>query len=98
VGTPGRLNDLLALANPPVTNLNACGYVVLDEADRMLDMGFAPQIDKIFQLLPSKRQTLFFTGTWPTPCEVHARVLTTAPSASSQRRGRARCSSLPSRT
>ncbi|KOO35986.1 dead-box ATP-dependent RNA helicase, partial [Chrysochromulina tobinii] len=65
VGTPGRLNDLLALANPPVTNLNACGYVVLDEADRMLDMGFAPQIDKIFQLLPSKRQTLFFTATWP---------------------------------
>jgi len=47
VGTPGRLNDLLALANPPVTNLNACGYVVLDEADRMLDMGFAPQIDKV---------------------------------------------------
>ena len=65
VGTPGRLNDLLALSNPPVFNLNSCGYLVLDEADRMLDMGFEPQIKSVVAKLPSARQTLFFTATWP---------------------------------
>jgi len=65
VGTPGRLNDLLSLANPPVTNLDSCIYLVLDEADRMLDMGFEPQIKQVIERLPTPHQTLFFTATWP---------------------------------
>eukprot|EP00327_Prymnesium_parvum_P029104 CAMPEP_0195566200 /NCGR_PEP_ID=MMETSP0814-20130614/922_1 /TAXON_ID=97485 /ORGANISM="Prymnesium parvum, Strain Texoma1" /LENGTH=541 /DNA_ID=CAMNT_0040701297 /DNA_START=26 /DNA_END=1647 /DNA_ORIENTATION=- len=64
VGTPGRLNDLLQLASPPVTNLDKCTYLVLDEADRMLDMGFEPQIKSVVARLP-EHQTLFFTATWP---------------------------------
>ena len=65
VGTPGRCNDLLELANPPVTNLDHCVFLVLDEADRMLDMGFEPQIKTIIAKMPAERQTLFFTATWP---------------------------------
>jgi len=64
IATPGRLNDLLTL-EPPVTNLNRCGYLVLDEADRMLDMGFEPQLRQILQFMPPKRQTLMFSATWP---------------------------------
>ena len=62
VGTPGRLVDLMeqkALVLSP-----QCAYVVLDEADRMLDMGFEPQIKAIFDALPSERQTLMFSATF----------------------------------
>ena len=62
VATPGRLCDLLTRAD---LSLGAASYVVLDEADRMLDMGFEPQIKQIFAALPAQRQTLFFTATWP---------------------------------
>eukprot|EP00967_Tisochrysis_lutea_P064095 scaffold82890_cov27-Tisochrysis_lutea.AAC.1 len=65
IATPGRINDLLSLDRPPVTDLNSCKFLVLDEADRMLDMGFQPQIDQLIKRMPQQRQTLLFTATWP---------------------------------
>ena len=65
VATPGRINDILKLQSPPVTNLKSCEYLVLDEADRMLDMGFEPQIKTVIEQMPATKQTLFFTATWP---------------------------------
>ena len=62
VATPGRLNDLLG---QNAIFLGQSAVVVLDEADRMLDMGFEPEIKKIFAFLPQPRQCLFFTATWP---------------------------------
>jgi len=62
VATPGRLNDHL---NQKTVRLDKTRIVVLDEADRMLDMGFAPQIQKIFQVLPRDRQTMLFSATMP---------------------------------
>ncbi|CAH9090623.1 unnamed protein product [Cuscuta europaea] len=62
VATPGRLNDILEMRR---VNLQQISYLVLDEADRMLDMGFEPQIRKIVKEVPSKRQTLMYTATWP---------------------------------
>ncbi|EKX45601.1 hypothetical protein GUITHDRAFT_71226, partial [Guillardia theta CCMP2712] len=64
IATPGRLVDLMSQDS---CDISKCGYVVLDEADRMLDMGFEPQIKKVFDALPAveARQTLFFTATWP---------------------------------
>ncbi|MEK7590351.1 MAG: DEAD/DEAH box helicase [Patescibacteria group bacterium] len=62
VATPGRLNDHL---NQKTLRLDNVRIVVLDEADRMLDMGFAPQIHKIFQVLPRERQTMLFSATMP---------------------------------
>lgn len=62
VATPGRLNDLI---NDGAANLSDAGYVVLDEADRMLDKGFEDDIRKIINCTPRKRQTLMFTATWP---------------------------------
>ncbi|PAV63785.1 hypothetical protein WR25_26297 isoform A [Diploscapter pachys] len=60
--TPGRLLDFLESNE---TNLRSCSYLVLDEADRMLDMGFEPQIRKIMQWIRPDRQTLMFSATWP---------------------------------
>jgi len=60
IGTPGRLNDLL---NRRALNLDNINHFVLDEADRMLDMGFINDIRKIASLLPSERQTLCFSAT-----------------------------------
>jgi ATP-dependent RNA helicase DBP3 len=62
VATPGRLVDL---AEDSCVDLSRCSYLVLDEADRMLDMGFEPQIKRIVSMLPAKRQTLMFSATWP---------------------------------
>ncbi|WP_300491858.1 DEAD/DEAH box helicase [Flavobacterium sp.] len=62
IATPGRLLDLLASGH---VNLSAIEILVLDEADRMLDMGFVKDVKKIVAKLPSKRQTLFFSATMP---------------------------------
>jgi ATP-dependent RNA helicase RhlE len=64
VATPGRLLDHMKSA---YAKLDSIEYLVLDEADRMLDMGFLPDIKRILQRIPTKRQTLFFSATMPGP-------------------------------
>ena len=65
VCTPGRMIDLLAANSGRVTNLRRVTYVVLDEADRMFDMGFEPQVMKIFANIRPDRQTILFSATMP---------------------------------
>jgi superfamily II DNA/RNA helicase len=60
VATPGRLQDLL---ERKLISVDAVSVLVLDEADRMLDMGFKPQVDRIVRRLPAARQTMFFSAT-----------------------------------
>ncbi len=60
VATPGRLTDL---ENRRMISLSSIRILVLDEADRMLDMGFKPQVEKILRLLPATRQTMLFSAT-----------------------------------
>lgn len=62
IATPGRLIDFLEARK---MNLKRCTYLVLDEADRMLDMGFEPQIRKIINQIRPDRQTLMWSATWP---------------------------------
>jgi ATP-dependent RNA helicase DDX5/DBP2 len=62
IATPGRLLDFLESGT---TNMMRCTYLVLDEADRMLDMGFEPQIRKIVGQIRPDRQSLMFSATWP---------------------------------
>ncbi|CAD5218885.1 unnamed protein product [Bursaphelenchus okinawaensis] len=62
IATPGRLLDFLENGT---TNMGRCTFLVLDEADRMLDMGFEPQIRKIVGQIRPDRQTLMFSATWP---------------------------------
>ncbi len=61
IATPGRLCDHLRQRTVSLSN---CGILVLDEADRMLDMGFAPQLNEIMRYVPNQRQTLLFSATW----------------------------------
>jgi ATP-dependent RNA helicase RhlE len=72
IATPGRLNDLI---ERNAVRLNAIEALVLDEADRMLDMGFLPQVRRIIQYLPKKRQTMMFTATMSRPVELLGREL-----------------------
>ncbi|EEY18705.1 pre-mRNA-processing ATP-dependent RNA helicase PRP5 [Verticillium alfalfae VaMs.102] len=65
VCTPGRMIDLLGANQGRVTNLRRVSYVVLDEADRMFDMGFEPQVMKIFANMRPDRQTILFSATMP---------------------------------
>jgi superfamily II DNA/RNA helicase len=62
VGTPGRINDHLR-RNPKL--LSRVNFIAVDEADRMLDMGFSEQIDEIFAMVPKERQMLMFSATFP---------------------------------
>jgi ATP-dependent RNA helicase DDX5/DBP2 len=70
VATPGRLIDMLASRK---TNLRRVTYLVMDEADRMLDMGFEPQIRKIVSQIRPDRQTLMWSATWPKEVQTLAR-------------------------
>lgn len=65
VATPGRMIDLLAANQGRVTNLKRASFLVLDEADRMFDMGFEPQVMKIFANVRPDRQTILFSATMP---------------------------------
>ena len=69
VATPGRLLDFISTG---ATNLRRVTYLVLDEADRMLDMGFEPQIRKILSQIRPDRQTLMWSATWPKEVQVLA--------------------------
>src|SRR5687768_3674871 len=64
VATPGRLLDHFTKSYAKLPGIE---YLVLDEADRMLDMGFLPDIRRVLRHIPSKRQTLFFSATMPAP-------------------------------
>ena len=76
VATPGRLLDLV---NQGIISLQSVTHFVLDEADRMLDMGFIHDIKKVVSLLPKKRQTLFFSATMPTEIAKLAHTILTNP-------------------
>jgi len=77
VATPGRLQDL---AERQLVDLSHVRILVLDEADRMLDMGFQPQVDRIVRRLPRNRQTMFFSATLDGPVGELARDYTNSPS------------------
>ena len=72
VGTPGRLQDLCGASDgpganphPPALLLSSCSFLVLDEADRMLDLGFEPHVRAIAAATRADRQTAMFSATWP---------------------------------
>src|SRR5262245_11591777 len=77
VATPGRLQDLM---ERKIVSLDGVRILVLDEADRMLDMGFQPQVDRIVARVPRKRQTMFFSATLDGKVGELARAYTTNPS------------------
>jgi ATP-dependent RNA helicase RhlE len=74
IATPGRLNDLIERGS---VSLKAIEVLVLDEADRMLDMGFLPQVRRIIRYVPKKRQTMMFTATLSRDVEQLTRELLT---------------------
>jgi len=76
VATPGRLLDLI---NQKIISLRDIQIFVLDEADRMLDMGFIHDIKKLLQHLPKKRQNLFFSATMPKPIQELANTILNQP-------------------
>jgi ATP-dependent RNA helicase RhlE len=77
VATPGRLEDL---AERRLLDLTAIRILVLDEADRMLDMGFKPQVDRIVRRMPRNRQTMFFSATLDGEVGELAHAYTNSPS------------------
>ncbi len=83
IATPGRLLDHFRM---PYAKLAGLEYLVLDEADRMLDMGFLPDIRKVLKHLPPKRQTMFFSATMPPPIAQLTREMLKAPVLINQER------------
>lgn len=79
VCTPGRMIDMLAANSGRVTNLKRVTYVVLDEADRMFDMGFEPQVMRIIDNIRPDRQTVMFSATFPRQMEALARRILNRP-------------------
>lgn len=76
IATPGRLLDLI---NQGFVKLNQLEFFVLDEADRMLDMGFVHDVKRVIKLLPVKRQSLFFSATMPPAIMILANTILTNP-------------------
>ncbi|XP_018428817.1 PREDICTED: probable ATP-dependent RNA helicase DDX46 isoform X1 [Nanorana parkeri] len=79
VCTPGRMIDMLAANNGRVTNFRRATYIVLDEADRMFDMGFEPQVMRIIDNIRPDRQTVMFSATFPRAMEALARRILSKP-------------------
>ncbi|XP_047049164.1 DEAD-box ATP-dependent RNA helicase 42-like [Lolium rigidum] len=79
VCTPGRMIDILCTSSGKITNLRRVSFLVLDEADRMFDMGFEPQITRIVQNTRPDRQTVLFSATFPRQVEILARKVLTKP-------------------
>ncbi|XP_041079358.1 probable ATP-dependent RNA helicase DDX46 isoform X2 [Polyodon spathula] len=79
VCTPGRMIDMLGANNGRVTNLRRVTYVVVDEADRMFDMGFEPQVMRIVDNIRPDRQTVMFSATFPRAMEALARRILSKP-------------------
>lgn len=76
VGTPGRLLDLMQQRNLSLAEVQV---VVLDEADKMLDLGFLPDVERLFQKIPQTRQTMLFSATMPGPVLTLARRFMSKP-------------------
>lgn len=76
IATPGRLLDLI---QQKAVKLDETDYLIVDEADRMLDMGFAPDIQTISKLIPAQRQALFFSATMPREAEKLAAAILQKP-------------------
>nr|GMD46778.1 DEAD-box ATP-dependent RNA helicase 42 [Ipomoea batatas] len=79
VCTPGRMIDILCTSGGKITNLRRVTYLVMDEADRMFDMGFEPQITRIVQNTRPDRQTVLFSATFPRQVETLARKVLNKP-------------------
>ncbi|KAE8671969.1 DEAD-box ATP-dependent RNA helicase 42 [Hibiscus syriacus] len=79
VCTPGRMIDILCTSGGKISNLRRVTYFVLDEADRMFDMGFEPQITRIVQNIRPDRQTVLFSATFPRQVEILARKVLNKP-------------------
>ncbi|KAJ3589639.1 hypothetical protein NHX12_010482 [Muraenolepis orangiensis] len=79
VCTPGRMIDMLGANSGRVTNLRRATYVVVDEADRMFDMGFEPQVMRIVDNVRPDRQTVMFSATFPRAMEALARRILAKP-------------------
>lgn len=79
VCTPGRMIDILVTSNGSITNLHRVTMLVIDEADRMFDMGFEPQISRIIGQIRPDRQTVLFSATFPRQVEILARAILSDP-------------------